>query len=286
MPVAATSSSAGVTVSGTHPPPPAPPSSIELPAGALSSAEAIALFGSIAVADTQTDQARQKIDDAHQKRQKAIENAQRAIEAARRASEKGGFWAEVGAIAGNVGKYAAVAACVGGACASGGSSLVVAAALIGIGTSLAGDQMKRAGFDTEVCTIGGMDIKASDLVILGGAVAAIAVGAHAEPGTGTHPWLTDAGRHVVTASCGVQGGAAGVRAVSAERVGHYDAEVVDCAADQRVGENVAAAQQRVLLAAVDTIRTSREVRSKALEAVGSMLETRRGLEVALAGRRA
>lgn len=265
---------------------PSPEASLAIPAGATSSAEAIALFGSMAIAEIQTEAARHKIDDAHQKRQKQIDAARRAIEEAKKASEKGGFWEEVGAVAKQVGTYAAIAAAVGGAAATGGSSLVVAAALIGIGTSIAGQQMQKAGVDAKLCTIEGLDIHASDVVILGGALAATAMGASAGPGDLNQKWLITAGHYTVTGACGVQAGTSGTQAVAAERTGHYDAQVAELAADQRNHENKAAHQQHALLAAIDLIRSSREVRERALGAVGSILETRRSIDMAIVGRKA
>lgn len=283
MPVTATQGIGSSSFGGA---PPVACGGLSIPAAALTSAEAVAVFGSMAIADTQTDGARDKIDMARQKREKAIEAARKAIEEAKRAHEDGGFWDELGGLAKQVGTYAAIAAAVGAAAASGGSSLVIAAALIGIGASLAGDQMKRNGMDTTLCTIDGLEIKASDLVVIGGAVAATAMGVSATPGGPQNKLLIDLGRHTVTGASAVRAGASGTQAVAAERSGHFDARAEELAADQRSHENKAARQQQALLGAIDLIRSSREGREQALSVVGSILETRRSIDMAIVGRRA
>jgi hypothetical protein len=146
------------------------------------------------------------------------EEQERAEERAESEAEKSSFWGDVLDIAKDVGVIGAVAA---SAC-TGGSSLVVAGALIGGGLTVGGDIARRAGADKDLCQ--GME--------LAGSVVSLATGGASLLSTSTKELSelqvagSAIGKSVSAGATGVEAGAtyAQKKAQSDEVVEHADAK--------------------------------------------------------------
>jgi hypothetical protein len=90
------------------------------------------------------------------------EQQRQAEERAQAAADDASFWNDVGAIAKDIGAVGAIA----GAAFTGGSSLIVAGAILGGSLSLASDVAGRLGLDKKICT--GLEAAGAGLSLLTG----------------------------------------------------------------------------------------------------------------------
>lgn len=245
-----------------------------LPGLALTDAEALALASSLALVDGQVRVANDKIRTAACKREGQIDRAWKALQNARRQARKKSGWGTFGSICRAIGIGASIAA----AASTGGSSLVLTAALLAASMS-ARSVLGRLNLDRELVQIKGVKINVSDAVVIG---AAVGGGCSA----GGSEKLTAFQKAVAIGSRGVQSGASAGQAVATERVGHYEARTIELEADSRAHENAAAREQRTIEASLSRLRENLELRARAIEAVMSIQETKDQALKALVGRRA
>jgi len=252
----------------------------ELSAAVINTAEAVALVGCLAIADSQLTSARASAADAQRRRGEHTVRAQKALQAAQRAAAKGSKWHGFGSSMKSVAKWAGVAALASSAVATGGASLAATPTLLVIAGSAASFAMKQTGADTKICRLGGVDLRASDLVLLGSLAAGMGLGmAPSDDARGLAAGVARGAR-------GVSGAATAGAAVATVREGRYRAETLRRQSDALAEELAAEHETRALGDAIDALRASGQFRARALEAVSQLLKTKEAATAALVGRRA
>lgn len=97
---------------------------------------------------------------------------QQAVQRAQAAADQGSFWDDVADVAKDVAAVGAIA----GAAFTGGSTLVVAGAILGGGLTLGSDVAGRLGVDKKICT--GLEIAGAGLTVLSGGASLFIKSAH------------------------------------------------------------------------------------------------------------
>lgn len=257
------------------------PASPPIPPSVMTSSEALALLGSLTIADSQSATARVSAERAEGQRKQAMIRAQKALQAARRSAKKSGWWGGLSSTFKAVATWAGVAAAASSVVATGGVSTPM---FIVIAASAASYGMRQSGADGRVCTIDGIDFNASDVVLLGGAALAMGYG----PGTDEEKadLLERVCAHVAVGATGVQAAATGANAVATEREGHFRARSLRESASAREEELRARHELELVEEAIETLRSAADFRGRAMQAVAEMLDTKRAAQAAVFGRRA
>jgi hypothetical protein len=245
-----------------------------MPAVALTDAESVALASSLALVDGQLKVANDTIRNAGTRREAQIERAWRALQEANRQAQKKSGWASFG----NICKIVGIGASIAAAGASGGSSLMVTAALLAASMS-ARHVLQKTNLDVELVEIKGMKLTLSDAVLIAAAVG----GGFAAGGDSKATTLQ---KVVGIGARGTQTGATAGQAVAAERVGYYESRAINCEADSRAYEYDAGRQQREIEGALARLRENMELRARAIDAVMNIQNTKHQALSALVGRRA
>jgi hypothetical protein len=256
----------------------------QLPAHTCADPIEAAAWASLMISDAQCTTAKERIQTTQVEREHDMVKARKALEEARRQEAEKSFWEEVASTAQTVGTVAAAVAAV--AATGGAATPVVALAIAGAGLSLTSEAMRReyiSGGDQKLFSIGDYDFTLGDGFALAGMAAGGVAGGFAvvgEGGTSAFARTTGVVTHAVRA------GAAGTQAYATYRSGHAGAEAVDSYADARQHTLRAHRLDSKVRDQVDAIQTATETRSRALEAVASMLETRKATMNAAIGSRA
>jgi hypothetical protein len=254
-----------------------------IPAGCVSDPAAMALFSSMGMSDGQLGLAKNKVAHAEIKRAKEIEKARKAILEARKQEKEGGFWNKVVSVAKTVGLIAGAAGGVAAAGATGGSSLVVTAAIVGAALSAGSVAMKALDADVNY-EFAGLKLTLSDTMALSGMALSTGAGLGAS-GTAVG-WAARSAHYGGIACRGVQTGARGTEAVATERRGHHEANALEFRADAEDHRIGAEHQANAVREAIDSMRSASDAKQRALRAVASILEEREAAMRAVTGRRA
>ncbi len=259
------------------------PVDTSIPPGTMSDPAAVALLATIGMSDGQLGAAKNKVIEAEAKRGHEIERARKAILAARAAEKDSGFWGKIASVAKTVGIVAGIAGSVCAIGVTGGSSLVLTAAIVGATLSAGSVTMRAMDVDVNY-QVAGLKLTLSDTLALTGA--ACSIGAGFASGAAAAGWVAKAGHYGGIGCRGVEAGARGTQAVATEREGHYAGEALDSQADHEAHRLAAAQQGRNSEAAIDLMRTAAETKQRAMRAVAGILEEREAAMQAVVGRRA
>ena len=245
-----------------------------------------AAWASLMISDAQCGAAKQRIEVTKVDRENILEKARKAIEEARRQQEESSFWDDVASFAQTAGTVAAAVAAV---TATGGAATpVVALAIAGAGCSLTSEAMRHGwipGGHEQLFSIGDFELTLGDGLALGGMAAGGAAGGAALLGEGacvTNGFVRGAG----VATQAVRAGAAGTQAYATYRRGDHAAAAAELQADAREQVLTARRLATIVHDRIDAIEAATETRSRALQAVASMMETQNAALQAAMGSRA
>jgi hypothetical protein len=231
-----------------------------------SDATSMLLASAVELGDGQVQVAQDAIKSTGTRREAKMEQAWQELLAARAAANQKSSWSSFGSVCRVVGIGASIAL----AGATGGSSLLVTATLIGMSVA-ARPVLEKAGLNPTLVDVGGFKLTLVDAAVIGGGCAG---------GGGS-----DGGIVAVFARGGLAGSSAG-QAVATEREGHYASQEMHRQADARSCENDAAHQLRMMKAAIARFREGMEFRQRALQAIAEIYEIQGNTTKALVGRRA
>jgi hypothetical protein len=237
----------------------------EPPACPGGGAEAMVLASSLQLADGQIKVANDSIKTAGERRQEHVRKVWREYQAACAAAQRKSGWGDFGKMCQVVGIGASIAL----AGATGGSSLLLTAALIGMSVG-AKPVLERLGMNFTLLKVGGVKLTVADAAAIGVACA----GGSSDGG------------FIATAARGTIAGSSAGQAVATEREGHYAAQEMERYANARSFENAADADLRRMQAALVKFREGMDFRGRAMEAAMSIFETKNSALNAVVGRRA
>ena len=236
-------------------------------------------YGLVTLADQFSRNAEVTVRDAASRRRSALREAQMALRKASRHEKRSTFWSRVARTASKVGAVAGIVGGVAAAGVSGGSSLVIAAALAGAALSASSFVMRETGADVELGTLkigaARLPTRLSDVM----AVAAVAAG-----GAGSLGAASGAVRSVSALRSGLrvtgaasqlaQGGAALVQARATIRAGDEGAEAIELGATAKLHRVRADLAANEAADAIDGLKTIQQTRTRALKAAVELVDAR------------
>lgn len=245
--------------------------------------------------EVQSVNARQRANQLSFDRHLALTHARQALRDAQKARDEGGFFQKWGDELQAAAVVASVAASVA-TCGAGAPAAVVVLTLVAAGCSAGSYAMKKTGADGKLCTleIGGkkLTINWSDAVALAGVAAgggaaiasASSSGAAATKGATTAGQtagssasassLQEACRVVHHAGVGAQVGTSGGRAYCTVRAGMANSEATQKDADATEANAQVATSDAETKDLIDELETSRQLRSKIVELVSAIVESK------------